>query len=211
MRVPFWKVTLFAAGLSALSACVTVEQSLDPIDSSNFELEPTHAFLTAKVKHFGLSDYAIDFNGLEGQLDFNADAPTQSRISLQIDAAALETNYPDPEKKAEWEDELANDGRFLKADEFPTVTFVSTSITQTGEFTGEVTGDLNLRGVTAPVTLDVTYNGTATSPLDGGRRRVGFNAEGQFNRSDFGMGALTRFVSDEVTIEFSGEFIEPAE
>lgn len=204
-----WHGALAGASLALLGACVSAEQSLAPIDSSNFVLEPTHAFLTAKVKHFGLSDYSIDFNGLSGQLDFRADAPETSRISLQVEAAALETNYPEPKKKAEWEAELAEAARFLDAGAHPTITFVSTGIEQTGEFTGIVTGNLNLRGVTRPVSLNVTYNGTATSPLDGGRRRVGFNATGRFNRSDFGMTALTQFVSDEVTVEFSGEFIEP--
>ncbi|MEM0985951.1 MAG: YceI family protein [Pseudomonadota bacterium] len=206
------RVKWVAAGLCSvlLAGCVTTEQSLAPIDTSNFELEPTHAFLTAKVRHFGISDYSIDFNGLSGQLDFDADDPVQSAVSIQIDAAALETNFPDPEGKAEWETELATGGRFLDGENFPTVTFVSTRIEQTGAFTGTLTGDLNLRGVTRPVTLDVMFNGTATSPLDGGRRRVGFNANGTFNRSDFGMGALSQFVSDEVRVEFSGEFIEPA-
>lgn len=197
-----------ALAATLLAGCVTAQQSLAPIDSSNFELDRTHAFLTVSVKHFGLSDYSIDFTDFNAQLDFKADDPTASAISVQVNTAALDTQYPDPDKKIEWEAELANDGRWLNADEFPTATFVSTSASQTGEFTGTVTGELNLRGVTAPITLDVTYNGTATGPFDGGRRRIGFNATGTFNRSDFGMGAMTQFVSDEVNLSFSGEFLE---
>lgn len=193
---------------AVLAGCVSTQQSLAPIDSSNFELDRTHAFLSASVVHFGLSNYTIDFTDFDAQLDFNAEAPTASAISVQLNPTALETHYPDPEKKVEWEDELANDGRFLDADTFPSVTFVSTSATQTGEFTGTLTGDLNMRGITAPITMDITFTGTATSPLDGGRRRVGFNATGTFNRSDFGMTALSAFVSDEVTLSFTGEFLE---
>ncbi|MEM0987126.1 MAG: YceI family protein [Pseudomonadota bacterium] len=204
------RLSLAAVSLSALAltGCVTAQQSLAPIDSSNFELDKTHAFLSVSVKHFGLSDYTIDFTDFDAQLDFQADDPTASSISVQVNTSALDTQYPEPERKAEWEDELANDGRWLDADTFPSATFVSTSARQEGEFTGTVTGDLNLRGVTAPVTLDVTYNGTATGPFDGGKRRIGFNATGTFNRSDFGMGAMTQFVSDEVTLSFSGEFLE---
>ncbi|MEM1105900.1 MAG: YceI family protein [Pseudomonadota bacterium] len=193
---------------SALAGCVTAQQSLEPIDSSNFTLDKTHAFLTVSVKHFGLSDYRIDFTDFDAQLDFQADAPTQSVISVQVQTAALDTQFPEPERKLSWEDELANDGRWLDAGTFPAATFVSTSATQTGPFEGTLTGDLDLRGTTAPITLSVVYNGTATSPLDGGKRRIGFNAEGTFKRSDFGMGALTNFVSDEVTVSFSGEFLE---
>ena len=197
-----------ALGALALTGCVSTQQSLAPIDSSNFELDPTHAFLSVSVVHFGLSNYTIDFTDFHAQLDFQADDPTASSISLQLDPTALDTHYPDPDKKAEWEDELSNDGKFLNAGNFPEVTFVSTSATRTGEFTGTLTGELNMRGVTRPVTLDVTYTGTATSPLDGGRRCVGFNATGTFSRSDFGITAYSAFVSDEVTLTFTGEFLE---
>ena len=196
------------AALAALAGCVTTTQSLEAIDNATYTLDPTHAFLTASVTHFGISDYRIDLTGFDAQLDFDADTPTASRLSVQIDPMALDTHYPDPEKKAEWEAELSTDGRFLDGDDFPSITFASTSIEQTGEQTGRVTGALNLRGITNPVTLDVTFNGSATSPLDGGRRRIGFTASGSFNRSDFGMNALTQFVSDDVRISFSGEFIE---
>ena len=200
--------TSLALGAVLLTGCVSTQQSLAPIDSSNFELDPTHAFLSASVVHFGLSNYTIDFTEFDAQLDFQADEPTTSTISLQLNPAALDTHYPDAKKKAEWEDELANDGKFLNAGDFPEVTFVSTSAAQTGEFTGTLTGDLNMRGITAPITLDIVYTGTATSPLDGGRRRVGFNATGTFNRSDFGITAYSAFVSDEVTLTFTGEFLE---
>jgi polyisoprenoid-binding protein YceI len=197
-----------ALGALALTGCVSTQQSLAPIDSSNYELDPTHAFLSVSVVHFGLSNYTIDFTDFDAQLDFQADDPTASSISLQLDPTALDTHYPDADKKAEWEEELSSDGKFLNASDFPEVTFVSTAATQTGEFTGTLTGDLNMRGVTHPITLDVTYTGTATSPLDGGRRRVGFNATGTFSRSDFGITAYSAFVSDEVTLTFTGEFLE---
>ncbi|MEO0466868.1 MAG: YceI family protein [Pseudomonadota bacterium] len=196
-----------ALGLVALTGCVSTQQSLAPIETSNFTLDPTHAFLTAQVMHFGISAYSIDLTEFDAQLDFDSETPENSKISVQIDPMGLDTQYPDDEKKADWEAELSTSGRYLDGEDFPSITFVSTSAERSGEFMGAVTGDLNLRGITKPVTLDVTYNGTASSPLDGGKRRVGFTATGTFNRSDFGMDALTQFVSDEVTITFSGEFL----
>lgn len=202
------RALIAATSIFALAGCVTAQQSLAPIDSGNFDLDPAHAFLSASVTHFGISDYTIDLTGFDAQLDFDADAPENSRISVQVDPMALATHYPDPEKRAEWEAELSTDGRFLDGDAYPSITFVSSSIEQTGDFTGRITGDMNLRGVTAPITLDVTFNGTATSPFDGGKRRVGFTASGTFDRTDFGMDALTNFVSSDVRISFSGEFLE---
>lgn len=190
------------------SGCVSTQQSFAPIETRDFELDPAHAFLSAKVTHFGISDYVIDLTGITASLDFDADAPTRSQLTLSIDPMALDTQFPDPAEKAEWERELSTSSRYLDGETHPEIRFTSTAIEQTGEFTGLVTGDLTLRGITRPVTLEVTYNGTANSPLDAGRRRLGFTAEGRFMRSEFGMGALTQFVSDEVRIEFSGEFLE---
>lgn len=197
-----------AALCAALAGCVNTQQSFAPIEERAFELDPAHAFLSAKVTHFGISDYVIDLTGLTATLDFDTADPTRSQLDLRIDPMALDTHFPDPEQKADWEAELSTSGRYLDGEVHPEIAFTSTAIEQTGEFTGRVTGDLSLRGTTAPVTLDVTFNGTATSPLDGGRRRLGFTASGSFLRSDFGMNALTQFVSDEVRIEFSGEFLE---
>ncbi len=200
-------IAAIAACSLVCAGCVSVDAGLERVESGNFVLDPAHAFLTVSVTHFGISDYRIDLTQFDAQLDFDPDTPTRSRVSLQIDPMALETHYPDPEKKADWERDLSTDGRFLDGERFSQISFVSTAAEQTGPNTGRLTGDLNLRGVTRPVTLDVTYNGTATSPLDGGRRRIGFTVTGTFDRTAFGMDALTQFVSEEVRISFSGEFL----
>ncbi|WP_018147957.1 YceI family protein [Henriciella marina] len=77
-----------------------------------------------------------------------------------------------------------------------------------GDYTGTVTGDLSFRGETRPVTLDVTYNGMANVPWMGERDLIGFTATTTINRSEFGMDALQGIISDDVTIEFSGEFTQ---
>ncbi|MEQ9314317.1 MAG: YceI family protein, partial [Henriciella sp.] len=71
-----------------------------------------------------------------------------------------------------------------------------------------VTGDLTFLGVTRPVTLDVTYNGTANAPWYGERDLIGFDATTTINRSEFGQDSLQGVISDEVVIEFSGEFLQ---
>ena len=205
-----WKSPLII-GFFALCGCVSYDASLAPIDEGNFALDPSHAFLSARVTHFGISDYMIDFTDFDAQLAFDPDTPAASQLSFQLNPLGLDTHYPDPEKKVEWESDLSTGARFLDGERFPSVTFVTTSIVQMSETTGQVTGDLNLRGTTVPITFDVVYNGTAQSPLDGGRRRIGFSATGQFARSDFGMTTLTQFVSDTVTITFTGEFLEASD
>ena len=71
-----------------------------------------------------------------------------------------------------------------------------------------MTGDLTFLGQTQPVTLDVTFNGVANVPWFGTRDIIGFNAVTTINRSEFGQDALQGMISDEVVVEFSGEFLQ---
>ena len=184
------------------------EPTLDGVSSGLYELEKTHAFLTWTVRHNGISGYTVNFTDFDAALNFDADAPENSRIQVSINPMALQTNYPNAEKKAGWETELSTDDKFLNGDEFPAITFVSNSAALTGEFEGTVSGDLTFLGVTQPVTLDVSYGGVANPPWFGQRDVIGFTASTTINRSEFGMTSMKNNISDEVVIEFSGEFLE---
>lgn len=200
-----------AASLLALTLPAQANPTLDGVASGLYELEKNHAFLTWSVGHNGISDYTVNFTDFDADLVFNASDPTQSVLSVMINPTALNTNYPDPAKKVEWENELANDPKFFNAGAFPAITFVSTGIEQTGEFEGKVTGDVTFLGVTKPVSLDVSYGGVANPPWFGQRDVIGFTASTTLNRSDFGMTHLAGIISDEVVIEFSGEFLQAEE
>ncbi len=182
--------------------------SLNGADTATYELEKTHAFLTWTVRHNGISDYSVNFTDFDATLDFDADNPEASTIELTINPTALQTNHPDPDKKIEWENELGNAKKFFNATEFPTITFVSTAATLNGEYAGTVTGDLTFLGMTKPVSVKVTYNGVTNVPWFGQRDVIGFNAVATFKRSDWGLTTLKRMVSDEVVIDFSGEFLQ---
>ena len=83
----------------------------------------------------------------------------------------------------------------------------STKVEPTGQFAGTVTGNLTFRGITRPVTLNVTYNGSiGAAVLYGGRPAVGFSARGTFKRSDFGFTDYLSAVSDDVEIVIEAEF-----
>jgi polyisoprenoid-binding protein YceI len=99
-------------------------------------------------------------------------------------------------------------------DEYPEITFVSTSVEPTGDNAFKVTGDLTIRGVTKPVTLDVEFTGSATDPL--GNLRIGFEGSGVINRKDWGVSwnaALEGggvLVSEKVTLEIEISAIKNA-
>lgn len=202
---------ILAAGLTVATLPAFANPTLEDVDSGLYELEKSHAFLTWSVKHNGISNYIVNFTDFDANLVFDAETPANSQLEVTINPAAMNTNYPDPAKKVEWETELATDARFLNASEFPAITFASTSVEQTGEFTGTVTGNLTFLGVTQPATLDVSYGGLANPPWFGQRDVIGFTASTTINRSTFGNTALGGVISDEVVIEFSGEFLQAEE
>lgn len=189
---------------------------LSEVSSGPYSLEKTHAFLTFEVGHNrGLSHYRVSFTDYDASLDFDADNPEASSLTVSINPTSLNTNYPGDYKAGHadsgfdtWEEDLARDEKIFNADAHPQITFQSTSVSLTGEDTGEVTGDLTLLGVTKPVTLDVTFNGHGNASWYGERDLIGFDASTTIKRSEFGMDAMIPNISDEVLVEFSGEFLQ---
>ncbi len=123
-------------------------------------------------------------------------------MSAAINPTSVGSDHP---TDAGWDGRIGGD--ILQGGTFPQITFTSTAVDVTGPYAGRVTGDLTLIGVTKPVTLDVTYNGSmASAALYGGRAAVGFSASGRFKRSDFGSTRYAEFVGDDVTVRIEAEF-----
>jgi len=190
--------------------------SLSDVASGAYSLDRNHAFLEFSVGHSGgISDYIVHFGDFDADLTFDAENPENSEISVTINPADLIVNYPGNYKEGHadsgfetWEEDLSRSERWLNADNHPEITFTSTDVTFTGDNEGTVTGDLSFLGQTKPVTLDVTYNGNFNAPWFGERDLIGFNAVTTINRSEWGMDAGIPNITDEVTISFSGEFIQ---
>lgn len=204
-----------ADGADAETSAADLPEKLQDVSAASYSIDPTHAFLSATVMHNGLSEYTVDFTDFDASLDFDPASPESSSLTVTIDPLGLNVNYPGDYKEGHpdsdfesWQDALSKDARFLNGEAYPEITFTSTELNRTGDYTGTVTGDLTFLGVTKPVTLDVTYNGMANMSWYGERDIIGFDATTTLNRSDFGQTSLQNAISDEVTIEFSGEFIQ---
>jgi len=189
--------------LLSLSACETAPVlDVAAAPEGAYVLDPAHASVNWSLSHSGLSFYTARFDGISGALDFNPDAPTASKLDVRIDPKTVSTGDP------KWDNKLATDGKYFDANTYSEIRFVSTSAKKTSGNTGQVTGDLTLKGVTLPVTLDVTYNGAGKSFGNPGAT-LGFSAIGKINRSDWGMTTLTNFgIGDEVTLRIEVEFNE---
>jgi polyisoprenoid-binding protein YceI len=189
------KVWIALAAAAALAACSQQpadkeDDSLAPVTvqapSGEYALDPNHSTLIVRVPHFGLAAYQLRFNGLSGTLNFNADDPEESAVTISVDTTTLDTPYSGETDF----DAILQNSEYLDSATHPTATFTSTSIEQTGPNTARVTGNLTIRGQTHPATFDVTYNGSWRQhpvgiPISG----IGFSGRGTLDRAAYGITA----------------------
>lgn len=192
-----------SAQLSARgSADVAGSSAFDSIASNitpgRYELDDTHAYLSFSYSHLGLSNPQIHFADFEASLELNGNDMSLSQVSITIDAASVDSAVP------ELDDALQGADYFDVAN-YPEITFRSTAYEETSENSGRLTGDLSVRGITQPVTLDVTINSASMNPLNR-REMIGFSATGSFNRSDYGLTAYAPLIGDELTLAVQIEF-----
>jgi polyisoprenoid-binding protein YceI len=189
---------------AALAACGYLlpahNQTLEPgqLPGGAYRLDPEHASLLFKLDHFGFSELVGRFDRFDASLDFDPAKPEEARLTVLVDVASIDLNLPKFEQDLRGPD-------WFDVQRFPQARFESRAIGITGASTGRITGDLTLHGVTAPVTLEVTFNGGADSLLTG-RYTLGFAANGMLSRSAFGLGGYAPAVGDEVTLEIHAEF-----
>lgn len=198
--------TLAVAALATLTPSMPLMAQAAPLSvpAGEYVLEKTHASLTWKINHMGLSYYTARFTSFDSTINLDPKTPTNSTVSVTIDPRSVRTDFPFPEKE-DFDKVIAE--KVLQAGQFPTITFQSTGLTATGATTGKLAGNLTLMGVTKPVTLDVTLNGAKEHPM----RKVpvlGFSATGSFKRSDFGSTFLQGPIGDEINVLIEVEFLK---
>ena len=186
-----------------IAACATPPVKVaSEAPTGNYKLDPTHASVTWSLSHAGLSNYTARFNDISGVLNFDSNAPENSAVNIRIDPRSVSTGL------SKFDEELASSSKYFDAGTYPDIRFASTAINITGESSGQITGDLTLKGVTKPVILDVIFNGAGKSFGNPGET-LGFSATGKFKRSDFNMSHLVAFgIGDEVTLRIETEFNE---
>lgn len=166
-------------------------------------IDPIHSEVKFKVKHLLVSTVTGTFDKFNATIEGEKEDFSDARISFEADVNSINT-------KNEQRDAHLKSPDFFDAAKYPTVSFVSTSVTKLSDFEMEVTGDLTMRGVTKEVKLNVIYNGTVVG--FGGQRVAAFEVTGKVNRFDFGLqwNALTEtggvVVGNEVKLEIFAEF-----
>ena len=189
-------LSLASVAAEAQSTSADVRQA----PSGGYALETRHSQVLFSILHQGLTHFHGRFDRLSGTLNFDATEPANSAVSITIDTSSIDTPSP------QLNQELAGPHVF-DAQKFPTATFKSTSIERTGPTTGKITGNLTIRNITKPVTLDVTFNGGSLSPMSNAYA-LGFSATATIKRTDFGITGMRwePLVSNDVRLTIEAMF-----
>jgi polyisoprenoid-binding protein YceI len=167
------KKFLVLAGLAAMLAAPSAFAA-----TTTWNLDPFHSNAQFVARHLGISNVQGEFTKISGTVMLDDTDITKSTVDVTIDATSVDTRV------SRRDDDLKSEG-FLNAAQYPTITFKSTKIEKAGEGKLKVTGDLTIKGVTKPVTLEVDGPTPAITAMGGQRR--GFSATTTINRNDFGV------------------------
>jgi polyisoprenoid-binding protein YceI len=174
---------------------------------ATWKFDPYHTQVEFSAKHLGMMTVRGHFAEVTATGDLDIEQPERSQVEASINTASIRTHN-------EQRDNDLRSSNFLEVEKYPTITFKSTKIEPAGTDRYKLTGELTIKGNTKPVTLNVVKYGEFTDPNMG--HRIGYAAETQINRKDFGM----RFdmildgkfiVSNEIQINIEGELLEVVE
>ena len=145
--------------------------------TTTWKLDPTHTLVEFSAKHLMITTVKGRITDVLGTIYTDEKDPKKSSVEATLKAASLDT-------RTDQRDQHLRSADFLNAEVYPEITFRSTRIEgEKDKF--KLTGDLTIRDVTKPVTLDVTFEGRQKDPWGG--ERVGFSASGKIDRRDFGL------------------------
>ena len=176
--------------------------------TATYAIDPAHSRIGFVARHAMVTKVRGSFNSFEGAGYFDATNPAESHLELTIKAASIDTRSADRDNHLR-----SND--FLDMDRHPDITFRSTTVEPVAPKAFKVTGDLTIKGVTKPVSIDFEYTGVAVDPY--GNQRIGLEGTATINRKDWGVSwnaALEAggvLVSEKVTLEFEVSAIRTAD
>ena len=184
-----------------LEGATEVAEATAEIPAGTYSLDPSHSELSFRVRHLGIANVDGGFKDFAGTITVPESGIDGMTASVTAQVASIET---DNERR----NGHLRSPDFFAADEFPELTFETTSVESTGGNGFRMTGDLTIRGTTKPVTLEGEYLGSASIS---GTQKIGFEASGEINRQEFGLSWAEQneagevIVSDTVLLEISAE------
>lgn len=159
------------------------------LTAGRYEIDPAHSEVTFSIRHL-VSKVRGSFTEFSGELTVAEDL-SLSAVSADIQMASVNT------RNAQRDEDLRGEGIF-GSEKYPLMTFRSTGVRADGDGGYLLDGDLAIREITRPVTLEVAYNGTGDDPWGG--KRAGFTATTRITRKDFGVDFNVPLQGDKVML-----------
>ena len=189
---------ILGVSLCAAGCCSAWAAGLTAVPTGTYAVDTEQSRVAAKVAYFGVSSKTVTFPKVAGQLGYDAKAPEAIRLDVNVDATALEAGS-------------ATDTKYLRGPDFfnvaayPTVTFKGTKLKMKSARGATVTGQMIVRGISRPATLDVNF----TTPLADISRtgRVVMTAKTSIKRSEFGMKAWSMVVGEKVALAINVQMV----
>jgi polyisoprenoid-binding protein YceI len=182
-------LALALPGLTALRAAPAVD---------TYAIDPVHSGARFEITHLLISTVSGQFTKFQGTVSLDTADISKSSVEVVIDAASITTGSDARDKDLRSE-------RFFDVAKYPTLTFKSSSVTQTGPGSLQVGGTLTIHGVSRPVVIAVTGWGTGPGAQPGVALAGFRKGTVQLKRSDYGIKTMMGPIGDEVDITLSLE------
>jgi len=175
------------------------------MSTTKWSIDTAHSEIGFKVKHMMFTNVSGNFEKFDASIETEGDDFTTAKFDFSGEIDSINTGNAD-------RDNHLRSADFFDAEQFPTLTFKSTSFEKESESDYKLTGDLTLHGVTKSVKLDVEFGGLAKDPW--GNTKTGLSATGKINRKDWGLNwnsALETggvLVGEEVKLNIELQFIQ---
>jgi polyisoprenoid-binding protein YceI len=178
---------LVVAALSIMTLLGTAPAN--SAEARNWHINPSRTSVGFVVDGVGWPRTKGQFHDFDGRISINFDNPAASHVSFKVAAKSVDVGSPS------FNDYLRTDA-FFDVGQFPTISFNSTKVEKVDDSHAKVTGDITIRGITRPLTIDVALD----KPADSGASRIGFRATGVLKRLAFNMSAGFPAISNDVDL-----------
>ena len=172
------------------------------VSFAQWSIDKGHTKFTFIAEHHGLSEVDGYFKKFDGKITAAKDDLSDAVFEISIESASINTDLEMRDNHLKSED-------MFNVEKFPAINFKSTSLTKISGNKFKMLGNITIKGVTKPITLDVTINGPMAHPNPNNKiPQLGIKATGTIKRSDFGIGGKLQniMVGDEIAIRATGEF-----
>ncbi len=197
---------IFGRNNNSSTTATPVDPSLAAL-TGTYTVDAGHSSIGFTARHAMVTNVRGAFTDHEGTLTLDGSNPAASAASITVRMASIDTGAPD-------RDNHLRSADFFDVETYPEMTFRSTGAEQLGGSDYRITGDLTIKGITRPLSIDLEFNGSATDPF--GNERVGFEGSATIKRSDWGLtwnAALEAggvLVSDKIKLNFDISAIKQA-